>query len=462
MEGDEVWFRGRLGVVFGHLGLGIRGDSQPDDTKRGTIMKTIQVAALISLTVGSMAFGQQAVQWKVSDGGNGHWYQLPQQPLAWSDASTWATTRGAHLVTYTSSSEQDFVWASFTSQISPNPFWIGCFQEPWSCEPGCGWRWVTDEPLDYTRWKSAEPNDDRVNGNENAVCINGSNLWNDLAGELPVRFVIEWSADCNGDGIVDYGQCRDGSLPDYNGNNIPDCCETGTACVVGQYPVQWRISDGGNGHWFKDDRGTSPQVFADRNQQASAVGAHLATVTGQPEHEFVLRVAFPLGVLGPNDTWPALGGQRMAGSTQWTWVTGEPFTYAPFSPDPPNYQQTQWLMMWGHQQFVPLLWWTGNGNPTLQRAIFEWSADCNNDGIVDKGQILTGQLADSDNDGIPNVCDCPCDVFRDFNVNGIDLGILLGQWGPANQFTVTDFNGDGTVDGSDLGQLLAAWGPCPN
>ncbi|MFM8785467.1 MAG: hypothetical protein ACKOFI_10055, partial [Phycisphaerales bacterium] len=77
------------------------------------------------------------------------------------------------------------------------------------------------------------------------------------------------------------------------------------------------------------------------------------------------------------------------------------------------------------------------------------------------GQILNGQLADSDNDGIPNICECTYDVFRDNAVNGIDLGILLGQWGPVNQYTVTDFNGDGAVDGSDLGALLAEWGPCP-
>jgi hypothetical protein len=56
---------------------------------------------------------------------------------------------------------------------------------------------------------------------------------------------------------------------------------------------------------------------------------------------------------------------------------------------------------------------------------------------------------------------CPCDVFRDGSVNGIDLGVLLGQWGPANPSTVTDFNLDGAVDGNDLGLLLGNWGACP-
>jgi hypothetical protein len=88
---------------------------------------------------------------------------------------------------------------------------------------------------------------------EDALVLQGS-AWNDFPSVLssPGLFALcEWSADCNGDGIVDYGQCHDGTLPDYNGNNIPDCCERAEACVVGNYPVQWRTEDGGNGHWYQ-------------------------------------------------------------------------------------------------------------------------------------------------------------------------------------------------------------------
>ena len=38
------------------------------------------------------------------------------------------------------------------------------------------------------------------------------------------------------------------------------------------------------------------------------------------------------------------------------------------------------------------------------------------------------------------------------------LGSLLGQWGTQGS---ADFNGDGLVDGNDLGVMLGAWGPCP-
>jgi hypothetical protein len=47
-----------------------------------------------------------------------------------------------------------------------------------------------------------------------------------------VSAIIEWSADCNSDGIVDYGQILAGDLDDANSNGIPDCCEQGTACLV--------------------------------------------------------------------------------------------------------------------------------------------------------------------------------------------------------------------------------------
>ncbi|MBM4112186.1 MAG: hypothetical protein FJ253_02255 [Phycisphaerae bacterium] len=55
---------------------------------------------------------------------------------------------------------------------------------------------------------------------------------------------------------------------------------------------------------------------------------------------------------------------------------------------------------------------------------------------------------------------CTADLNDDGQVDGDDLGTLLGQWGPCNACTA-DFNGDGQVDGDDLGTLLGQWGPCP-
>jgi hypothetical protein len=53
---------------------------------------------------------------------------------------------------------------------------------------------------------------------------------------LPVSYVIEWSADCNNDGLVDYGQILSGQLADANANGIPDICES-TIIVPTQFPT---------------------------------------------------------------------------------------------------------------------------------------------------------------------------------------------------------------------------------
>ncbi len=234
--------------------------------------------------------------------------------------------------------------------------------------------------------------------------------------------------------------------------------------AFGQQAVEWKVADGGNGHWYARLPGVAGG-FSAQLDSAQALGAHLATLNVLGEQAFILSTLLSV------DTWGYVGGSRSPSSSQWTWSTGEVF----------NHATVHWASgnpgCCGPGEFWLVLTNVGAGNPGtgLHDAqeglgydrLLEWSADCNNDGIVDYGQILSGVLSDSDSNGVPDCCQtsvqcCPTDVFRDFNVNGIDLGVLLGQWGPANQFTVTDFNGDGVVDGSDLGQLLATWGPCPN
>ncbi len=64
-----------------------------------------------------------------------------------------------------------------------------------------------------------------------------SDWWNDAGYPDPCgsnlsgpSYVIEWSADCNADGIVDYGQILDGTFEDANSNGVPDCCDAGVSC----------------------------------------------------------------------------------------------------------------------------------------------------------------------------------------------------------------------------------------
>jgi Concanavalin A-like lectin/glucanases superfamily/Dockerin type I domain len=63
--------------------------------------------------------------------------------------------------------------------------------------------------------------------------------------------------------------------------------------------------------------------------------------------------------------------------------------------------------------------------------------------------------------GIDSATCCPADLNQDGQVNGSDIAVLLGFWGPTGTaFPAADINQDGIVNGSDLAAVLTAWGPC--
>jgi hypothetical protein len=112
-----------------------------------------------------------------------------------------------------------------------------------SVEPYSGWIWLDGTPFDPRDTYCC--NDDCA-GPENYLQLYSiypnfgaaDVSWNDLAddagpcGGNPVGFVIEWDSDCNGDGIVDYGQIIRGELEDLNLNGFPDICETSISSVL--------------------------------------------------------------------------------------------------------------------------------------------------------------------------------------------------------------------------------------
>jgi len=84
--------------------------------------------------------------------------------------------------------------------------------------------------------------------------------------------------------------------------------------------------------------------------------------------------------------------------------------------------------------------------------------------ILENEPALTVDFVDSIIDGTLRF-GIPGDLDGDGDVDGIDLGILLGNWsiptgspGCGGQLPcLSDINGDGVVDGFDLGILLSNW-----
>ena len=393
-------------------------------------MKSMAAVALAtSGLITSIAAGD-AVEWRVADGGNGHWYQLVHNGsyLCWSDANGRAITLGATLVSETSVAEHNFIAAQF---ISRDDAWSGRFG-PWigAHRVNGAWSWTTGESWTFSAWYPGEPNGGSfepvasyIAAGEGGGC-GRTTTWNDWVDCGQVNssgcdvgvwnYIIEWSADCNNDGIVDYGQCRDGSLPDFNGNNLPDCCEQGTACAVGSYPVEWRAEDGGNGHWYQM-RDSGQTCFLNAIAYAESIRGYLMTANSHAEWTFASKYARAIG--RPHFTIGAKGPQLAGGD--WAWVTGEPWSYTAwggqggcdYGPYPNNGASGYfiWTAACGSLPDNVLPWDDGVSYNQCQSffpvVLVEWSADCNNDGFVDYGQILSGSLADANANGVPDICE---------------------------------------------------------
>ncbi|MBL9148499.1 MAG: hypothetical protein JNM94_07375 [Phycisphaerae bacterium] len=65
---------------------------------------------------------------------------------------------------------------------------------------------------------------------------------------------------------------------------------------------------------------------------------------------------------------------------------------------------------------------------------------------------------------VPEFGDCLGDLDENDVVNGADLAILLGNWGPTGAFGsfASDLDDSGAIDGADLAILLGFWGQCPD
>ncbi|MFZ4723653.1 MAG: C-type lectin domain-containing protein, partial [Phycisphaerales bacterium] len=165
-------------------------------------------AAVIGVALsGSGALAQSAVEWKVSEGGNGHWYAINRESQCWSALQELGSLRGAHLASLVSREEAVFV-GSLVRTAGIQVSYVGGSRMAAS-DMYSGWTWITGEPFvpGVVLWMGGNPG--CCAPDEYWLCVNEEGRIGDVQEcgfVIGGGGVIEWSADCNGDGIVDYGQ----------------------------------------------------------------------------------------------------------------------------------------------------------------------------------------------------------------------------------------------------------------
>ena len=469
-------------------------------------------AAVVTLFAASAAQAQQAVQWKVENGGNGHWYQF--MPVgsygSWSSARDAAPRLGGHLATITSAAELAFIEGLADCVGCPGygPSWaIGGFQDrgsPSYSEPIGGWKWINGEPWSFSPWAPGEPNDS--GGAEDLLYLH-CNLHGFNDGGDPsngcVAAVIEWSADCNNDGIVDYGQILDDYLSDLDGDNIPDCCEQGVSC--GQFGSGMEAYFGfdgdcldasGNGrHGLSTGLGYTrgpaglPGTAAafdgllsdvriegvpipTNNAFSWALWLRADAVEGAVEGAAIVEriesignnllspslFLRPDGALGFGSYSYSSGGTSVETAPN-TVTAGSWFHVACTSAQSGLRRVYVNGMLVGENLSVDY------GHPLPMILIGRDRLDCCSRfrGAIDDLRFYSRPLTSAEVDALYRAASiCPGDITNGGTVDAADLSILLAAWGTNGQAEFdTDIDGSGLVDGGDLALVLGGWGPCP-
>lgn len=83
---------------------------------------------------------------------NGHYYQVYDNSMTWTEAKEYCEKLGGHLVTITTADEQSFV-ESIIKNGTKSCYWLGGTDE----EAEGNWKWITGEAFSYAHWGKDMP-----------------------------------------------------------------------------------------------------------------------------------------------------------------------------------------------------------------------------------------------------------------------------------------------------------------
>ena len=379
---------------------------------------------------------EDAVQWTIEEGGNGHWYLAVEVGESTTESSmiAFANGLGASLASISSLAEDAFV-RSVASNATPNTALLGGYETSEG-----EFIWLDGTDFNYTNWDAGQP--DGVNAGEYIAYYEISNFdkWHDVSftDSTVSHFIIEFSetlTDCNSNGILDSCEIADNPSLDCNGNGALDSCEDFDDCNYNDIPDSCDISDGTSND--VNMNGVPDECESDCNEN------------GIPDDwEIKKGLVFDCNEnMLPDECDIADGTSNDVNSND---VPDECEDDCNGNGIPDD-----WDIKTG-----AALDCNGNGIPDYCDVAAGCDTDCNLNGVPDSCDLASGTSEDINANNLPDECECIADITDDGVVNIHDLLALIGYWGSPGP--LGDFNADGIVKIHDLLILIAAWGECTN
>ncbi len=242
----------------------------------GTTQKIIVIGLILILVMGSL----RTIRSTGDHGGtiyNGHEYKLFTDTKTWHDAKAGCEAQGGHLVTITSSEENNFVDSLL---ISDKNVWIGFTDE----QNEGDWQWVTGEMVTYENWDPGPPEPNGGTDENHAEMYSGG-LWNDAPGDFDGNYyVCEWDIS---------------SREEFKGHDYQ---------LINDYKT-----------W------TEAKVDCENRD------GYLVTITSSEENDFVSSL---MESIDSNEIWIGFTDELNEGD--WQWVTAEEVTYSNWNLGEPN------------------------------------------------------------------------------------------------------------------------------
>jgi hypothetical protein len=234
--------------------------------------------------------------------------------------------------------------------------------------------------------------------------------------------------------------------------------------------VQWDVSSGGNGHWYKPVPGFPGLTWTLANELAQAEGGYLATITSAEENAFV----FSLVANDPqywnfccNYSGAALGGLQQEGAPEpaggWYWVTGESWTYSNWYPGQPNNRPEASIPEERLHFFYPDGQWNDLGKLDFNLGGYVIERDTNldhdSDGIADNqdecpdSDLSATVVIDGCDSGVPNTVFPSGCTIPDLIATCAERASNHGQFVSCVSHWTNDLKKAGTITGQQKGAI---------